>query len=406
MKRRILFVDDEENLLDGLKRGLRPMRHEWDMNFARNGSEALALLSKFPFDVVVSDVRMPGMNGVELLTCVQQQYPHLVRFLLSGSSDEELSLQATGPTHQFLSKPCELELLKEVISRTFALQDRLSDKTLQSLVSQIEALPSPPSIYAELTRQLQNPESSIETIGQIVGRDPSMTAKILKIVNSAFFGLRRTMANPVDAVSYLGIDTIKMLILGIQIFQEVEPESVGMGKGFSVDQLWTHSLSTAALAKKITQIESPCQALADESFAAGLLHDVGILLFVSQFRQKFENCLELIQEGGVSLMEAEQYSFGTTHEVIGAYLLGIWGLGNTVVEAIAYHHTPDNSLVKGFCPLVAVHVANVLVHENEASPDPKPDCDIDHTFLERIGLQSRLDDWRRVCLKVHEHEPA
>src|SRR5216683_1384998 len=229
MKKRILFVDDEVNVLQGLRRMLNPMRHEWEMVFVESGQEALALLAQAPCDVIVSDMRMPGsdmrmpgMDGTQLLTQVMERFPLTVRIILSGYADSAMILKAVGPVHQYLAKPCDAATLQLTIARACALRSLLADPTLQGLVAGMQTLPSLPTLYLEVLEAVQDPQGSLERVGDIMSRDISMTAKMLQLVNSAFFGLRRHVSNPGEAVKLLGLDTIKALILSMQVFSRFD----------------------------------------------------------------------------------------------------------------------------------------------------------------------------------------
>ena len=217
-KKRIIFVDDEPLVLQGLQRMLRSMRDEWEMEFMDGGAKALERMAQAHFDVVVSDMLMPGMNGAALLAEVMQRHPHTVRIILSGHADKDLILKCVGSTHQYLSKPCDADVLKATVRRASAVDSGLKDETLRKLVGSMDRLPSIPTLYTEIVEALRDPEVSVETIGEIVGKDPGMTAKILKLVNSAFFGLRRQVASPAEAANYLGLDTIRSLVLSINAF--------------------------------------------------------------------------------------------------------------------------------------------------------------------------------------------
>ncbi len=170
-KKRILFVDDEPRILSGLRRMLRPMRHEWEMSFAGGGQEALDFLSREPFDVIVTDIRMPGMDGVELLKEVRKQHPKIVRIGLSGSADREAIIGAVGLTHQYLAKPCDAETLKSTLTRACARSDLLADDRLKRLISQMGSLPSLPSLYHEMLEEVQSPNATINTVGKIISQD-------------------------------------------------------------------------------------------------------------------------------------------------------------------------------------------------------------------------------------------
>ena len=221
-KRRILFVDDEPNILDGLRRMLRSMRKEFDLYFAESGKEALELMNQNEFDVVVSDMRMPGMDGAELMTEIQKRYPHSIRIMLTGQADEESTLRTIGVVHQFLAKPCDPEKLKNILLRASALHRLMIDGKLKDIVSSIDTLPSLPSVYVKLQKKIREPEASLDDIGEIISQDIAMTAKILQLVNSAFFGLYQKVESPARAVKLLGLDTIKALVLVSQIFSEIK----------------------------------------------------------------------------------------------------------------------------------------------------------------------------------------
>ncbi len=394
MKHQILFVDDEPRILEGLKRMLRPMRRDWEMSFANGGKEALAFLEHTAVDVVVSDVRMPVINGVQLLTQVKNLYPHTIRILLSGQSDEEMTLSAIGPVHQYLNKPCDANILKSTITRACALRDLLNDEQIRQLVSQIDTIPSVPDLYVELEKELHSPECAMENVAAIMAKDVGMTAKILKLVNSAFFGTQQHISDITQAVMYLGIDTIKTLVLSIQIFQQL---GAIMCHGFDLDRFSQHSLAVADVARKIMISEQANGQMVDETLAAAMLHDLGALLFVSHFPDRYQECLRAACDQKVPLYEAELQTIGITHAEVGAYLLGLWGLNTPIVEAVAYHHTPLGSLNQQFSPLTAVHVANVLVSEGtDRLLQEKVKNTICMEYIDAMGLSNRVGHWQNL----------
>jgi HD-like signal output (HDOD) protein len=393
MKKRILFVDDEPMVLAGLQRMLRPMREQWDMEFTNGGAEALAAMAKAPFDAVVSDMRMPAMNGAQLLKEVSRQHPQTVRFILSGQADQELILQCVGTAHQFLSKPCEPETLKTAVGRTFAVDDLLKCDALKKIVSQLTTIPSLPSLYNQIMEQLAAPDASIETIGQTIGRDPGMTAKVLQLVNSAFFGSRRQMSNPTEAAMLLGLDTIKTLVLWIHVFSNYQQPAV---RGFSMERLSDHCLSTGLLARQIVQQEDGDAKMRENAMTAGLLHDLGKLLLVVNRPALYEQALTLAEQKRIPLWQAEQEVLGTSHAEIGAYLLGLWGLPFDIVEAVALHHRPQVGGSRSFSPLTAVYAANFL--QKEVTPEAGIISDpIDTAYLAEMRLDHRLPAWRELA---------
>ncbi|MCD6335600.1 MAG: HDOD domain-containing protein [Candidatus Latescibacteria bacterium] len=400
--KRVLFVDDEPRILDGLRRMLRPMRHQWDMAFAGSGPDALDLLAREPFDAIVTDMRMPGMDGAQLLKEVIKRYPRMIRIALSGQTSSETMFQVSGMIHQYLSKPCDAKILKSALVNAWTVRDHLETVELRELISQIETLPSLPSLYHEIVESVQSNKSSSKEVGRIVSKDIGMTAKILKLVNSAFFGFPRHIANPVQAVVLLGLETIKNLILSIHIFSQFDQAEL---ETLSLDALWSHSMAVGAFAKRIAKTESADQKSSDEAFIAGMLHDVGKLVLAANLPQKYGAMLALAAEEGIEQSEAEYRIFGASHGDVGAFLLEFWGLPDPLFVAAAFHHTPGKHSDKDFNTLTAVHVANVLEHE--ADPAKAVAAAMDRSYLSGLGLTERIPVWRESCLKpIQEGTPG
>ena len=391
MKKRILFVDDEPLVLTGLQRMLRSLTPEWDMEFVGSGAQALVRMAEAPFDVVVADMQMPGMNGAELLTEVMRLYPKTVRLILSGHADKNLILKCVNSTHQYLSKPCESGSLKATIQRACGLEQNLENEKLKQVVARMDRLPSLPSLYVEMVEKLKDPNTTIEDIGGIVGKDLAMTAQILKLVNSAFFGLSRTISNPLEAALYLGIDTIESLVLSIHAFSQFDHLK---SCGFNLDALMEHCMHTAACAKKIAQIENASTKVREECFVAGMLHDTGKLILAANYPGDYQRAMQLVRTRRFSTCAAEKEIFGADHASVGGYLLGLWGLPVPVVEAIALHHSPQQGTSTDFSALTAVHAANVLENERAGVIGSAVHDELDRQYLATLGLTHRVEVWR------------
>lgn len=388
-KKSILFVDDEPKLLDGLKRMLFPYGDQWEMEFASGGAEALGILAASRFDVIIADMRMPGMSGAELLNEVAKLYPQMVRMILSGTWERDLRVQAAMVAHQYLSKPCDPEVLKTTLDRAFALRQVLVEPALRALIARTISLPSTPAIYQELMQVLQAPDASAQRIGATLARDVGMTAKVLQMVNSAFFGLRRQITNPENAVMFLGVDTVRALALSASAFSSF---SASQCPRFSIEDLQLHSMVVAAIAREIARSRNVSKAALDDTFVAGLLHDVGQLVLVSHHPDQYDRVLSAVAAGDRALAEAERETFGTTHAEVGCYLLWLWGLPDSVVEAVAFHHNPSGSPDGPFGAIGAVHIANVLA---EMRPDGTSAAgnELDSAYLERLGIAEELPAW-------------
>lgn len=392
--RRILFVDDEPHLLAGLKRVLRSRRNEWDISFAQSGTEALKLLATSSFDVILTDFRMSGMNGLKLLKEVKVRHPQIVRIIFSGEVDQELIMASVQVAHQFISKPCKAETLKEKIEQTISLRHVLEDEALRAIVSEIDSLPSLPAMYSEIMTELASPSASLKKVGNIISSDIAMTTKILQLVNSAFFGLRRRVTSPDQAVLLLGLDIVKSLVLSLQIFSQFN-----MPKAFlsTVTGLWTHSLATGKLAKEIAVAEKQSKEFVDQAFMAGILHDCGKLVLLSNFPEKMKLVIDEMRRTEAGELEIEHNVFGVTHAAVGAYLLGLWGLPPAITSAISFHHSPGESLDKTFSILTAVHAANHLDHLSDSSSAPLAGCDtLDSAYLRDLGVTEKWSIWRAL----------
>ncbi len=393
MKKRILFVDDEVNILRGLQRMLRTMRNQWDMTFATSGREALDILDQEPFDVVISDMRMPGMDGAEFLQEVMQRHSQMVRIVLSGHAEREMVLKSVKVAHQYLAKPCDARTVISTVERACALQEMLTDDRLKRVISKVDSLPSLPSLYTEIVQELRSDNASIGRVGEIISKDIGMTAKILQLVNSAFFGLSRHVSSPAQAVNLLGIETVKTLVLAVQVFSRFDEKKLA---GFSLDALWSHSMSVGTFAKTVVRERKEEQSMADHAFVAGVLHDVGKLILAAN-SDKYGQFVKNAHESGVAVWRAEQSVLGITHAEVGAYLLGIWGLPNPVIEAVAFHHLPQCSMCDHFNALTAVHVADAIENELNDTDEPDPGDRMDLSYLAEIGLADAVPGWRIVC---------
>jgi len=401
MKKQIIFVDDDPLVLQGLQRMLRHMREQWEMEFVTSGFAALERMAQHPCDIIVTDMLMPGMNGAALLNEVMRMYPQTIRLILSGHADKELIMRCVGTTHQYLSKPCDAGILKATILRATGLDETLHNEALRRLVSQIDRVPSLPALYFEIVKELDSSEASMSQIAGIIAKDIGMTAKILKLVNSAFFGIARRLSDAQEAVSFLGVETIKSLVLSIQAFSQLDKASL---PGFSPEVLWHHSLEVATMAKTIARAEHAELEVADESFTAGLLHDAGQLMLAGNFKARYTAMLQSARQQGLPLCEAETAEFGASHEDVGGYLLGLWGLPVPVAEAVALHHHPNRSRLRAFCPLTAVHAANALARRPTDPADRLLETPVDAGYLESLNLGGRFEVWRQLVQKKQESE--
>jgi HD-like signal output (HDOD) protein len=316
--------------------------------------------------------------------------------ILSGYADKDLILKCVGSTHQYLAKPCDAESLKATVARASNLEDSLHNVRLKTLVCQMNRLPSVPTLYMQVVEKASRAGASIEDIGAVISRDIGMTAQVLKLTNSAFFGLPRQLASADEAVAYLGLETIKSLVLSIHAFSQFEKTETGPLK---IESLWNHSMQVAGLAKRISKLEGQESNAAEEAFTSGMLHDIGKLVLSVNLPKDYTEATRLAQSG-MELPAAEEQVFGANHADVGGYLIGLWGLPVPVVEAVALHHCPTRSTQAGFSPLTSVHAANALEREQSHSANGASAPPLDAQYLSRVGVSSRLPAWRQMMAEI------
>jgi HD-like signal output (HDOD) protein len=391
----ILFVDEEKFVHKALQRSFRKLRDEWEMRFASNPTEALKSLEAAPADVIVTETIFTDQDGMDFLQTVRNRHPQSVRIILSGYADQNVILQSVDLAHQYLSKPCEDEALKATIARAFMMKELLDNDAIKQVISKIDALPSVPALYIELVEELKSEEASIAKIGDIISKDMGLTAKILKLVNSSFFGLPQRVTNPAKAVSLLGLDIVKAIILASGTFEKFKRIKF---PGYSLDQMWEHAYTSAVFAKIIAQDAGLDRKSIDTAFMAGLLHDVGILLIAIHLPEEFTRILKRMHQNQTSMVVAEMQVIGTTHAAIGAYLLGLWGLPDAIIDAVALHHSLGRKPDEGLSLAVITHAADALAH---AGPDIQASDSIidgiDMAYFHDTGRLADLKSWRRAC---------
>lgn len=390
----ILFVDDEARVRESLQRQLRPYADAWQMTFVASGTEALAALDRGGIDVLVTDLGMPGMTGPELLKIAMDRHPKVARLVLAPPSDQPYVMTCAAATHQFLNRPCDPEILRTAIQRACDVEASLRREHIGRLVARMDRLPSLPDLYVELVDKMADPECGIDDIAVIVARDISMTARILKLVNSAFFGLRQQVASPAEAVNYLGLDTIKALVLSINAFAQFEKIPLG---AISLEVLWNHSLVTAGCAKLVAEIEGANARVLDETFVSGMLHDTGKLALAANFSKEYTRVAAEAAKSPGGLLAAEEAVFGATHAEVGGYMLGLWGLPGAIVDAVTWHHAPAACIEPHFGPLTCVHVGDVWAHDGSGESS----APIDKAYIDHIGMTNRMPEWHRTCLETH-----
>lgn len=372
--KRLVVVDDEQMVLDAIRRQFYSQRKEWDSHFFLTGAEALSFMEDHPTDVVMTDLNMAPMDGAELLRVVQDRFPGTVRLLLTGAAGVKSTLPAALLAHQSFSKPCDPMELREAIERAF--RTRLSSTTdrMRDLVGSMGALPSVPEVYSALTRVMNDPDAGLNEVAAIIERDAAISMKLIQLANSSMFAVAQRVESVRDATSYLGMNLVRMLVLSAEVHQGFS--AAAAQPGFSLHREQAHGSLVANIARGM----SDEREVADRYFLAGLLHDVGRLVLASAGS---------VEQGAV---EGEV----PLHASVGAYLLTLWGIPLPVVEAVGRHHDPAAAEPRKFGIVTAVHVADALAHEVTLEGHA-PATPMDEDHLRRLGVLGRVPEWRSLA---------
>ncbi len=341
----MLFVDDEPHLLAGLRRMLRPQRDRWDVSFASSGIEALHLLDSEPVDAIVSDMRMPGMDGAQLLAAVQRKHPATARIILSGQADLESVLTVIRSAQQFLAKPCDVDVLTGTVDQALKVQKLLTDPALRDLIGGVISLPVLPAVYHDLVALADSPKIDPAALSALLEGDVAASTQLLKLANSAFFGLPEPIASVESAVSLLGVDNLQALLLAGSLFQVDEPPS----RVAEVGQLRDLALRRAAIGRSIAIREGWLRHERNLAVLSCMLRDVGGLVLAEGLPEAAAELTRAIAaEPGTGRAadptrraQLEVAAYGCTVPQASAYLLGLWGFAPAVVHTIAGQPVTD-----------------------------------------------------------------
>ncbi len=397
--RHVLFVDDEQQVLDGLRTRLQPMQGKWQMTFVDSGADALSSFEATPHDVIVSDISMPGMDGAQLLHAISERWPATIRIALSGMSDVEQKLRLLPLAHQYLRKPCHPEQLEHAVARSLQLREELTNPSVQAIIGRIRQLPARPQVFSQLQVAMAKPEASAREVARVIASDTALTVKVLQIANSAFFRRSRRISNIEQAVQYLGFQTVRNLVMCAEVFSRWP----GRKRHAAVDleDLQMHAQRTAAVAQALTLGTQ----FSDDAVLAALLHDIGYWVLIQECPRELEQAIELALAGGTSLPHAEYEILGASHAEIGAYLLALWGLPYAVVEAVAHHHRPMRVKSTGFDALSALAVAMALTGGDDSdgcARNLQPSTTVGPEYLEQLGSPlswQGAESRARACLE-------
>jgi HD-like signal output (HDOD) protein len=354
---RLVLVDNEHHVASSHRRALRTVRPEWDVVLATNATDAIAALEEAPTDVFISELcKHPG-DGVALFESVKERWPATVRIALSEFAEKNVALRLERSVHRFLHKPCDTYMLAMLIERSSTLRSAVTDPAVLAAIGGLEAIPRPPVTVQALEKVLADPDAGVLAVAAVINRDAALTARLLRVVNSSFFGVGRQVTRVDAAVNFMGVSLVRAIAMadGATRSFRVAPDVLDL------DEWNLHAVRVAASARDISLAMCPHdRSLADEAFLAGLLHDVGQVVLAGVAPDNWKVLDAASHAQGVPLNDVERRLDRVSHSLVGAYLLSIWGLPTSVVEAVAFHHTPERLAGTMFDASVAVHVADAL----------------------------------------------
>ena len=386
--RRILILVDDFEGFRSRAPFLDELPAEWSIHYSPSPEDALFFLRQLHFDLVFVDLKEGPLKGAQFLHDVWERQPNVIRFLLGEQLDPDLLLTCAMGAHQFLQKPLHLENVENAVERADLMHEMLRNSRIQTLVSRIRTFPNRPTIYLELMKEIRSAESSAQTVGELVEQDMAITAKLLQVTNSAYFGFQQRISSPGDAVFLLGMQATASLVLAIEVFSHMDHLNPSY---FVIDQIWRHSQKVGHSARSLAQKITRDYTLSHDAFTAGLLHDVGKLALAINLREEYRAALRLARQQQIPMWKAEQEIFGATHAEAGAYLLGLWGLSFPVIQSVAGHHQDPATLGTEFTALTAVHLANVLEYSRPPLRTSFPGYRPDLNYPPELGLAPFLE---------------
>lgn len=389
MKKRILFVDDEPNILSSMKRMLRGLRKTAVMSFVESGKAALAAMEDEPYDVVVSDMRMPGMDGAELLAILCKKWPRTIRIMLTGQADSASVLKTVNVVHQFLMKPCEQDEIKQTLARACTLHDFLQDAgVLAEVGGELASRFIMPDIYQNLQGILLSDHCDVDVLAACLAEDEWVCRYLVQLCSGSPDKASCTVA---EAVQELGADVLCPFILSMYLFKELQEDTAY--RGFW-DQVLEHGMQVGLRAKQIATVEEGSPALCVESFIGGLLHDIGHLVMAKCYPEKYAHVLGQLSQGGELLDSSEDLST-FTHNKAGALLLVMFGFPLGVIEIVAYHNELKHKTGTVFDGLTAVHVADSFL-SNTDSCLQLFSATRSEEYLQQVHCLARVSVWQEA----------
>jgi HD-like signal output (HDOD) protein len=393
MKRCIYLVDDQAPIVETAVLILRTIDPQWEITGFTDPFAALAAVRVKAPDLVLSDQAMPGMQGSQLLEAVRTISPTTIRVIMSGYvALNKLSLITSA--HQYIAKPFNTTKLRELIRRSFAAQERISEKGLQAVATSLRSIPSLPQVYHSLLAQLENHRNAVSEIAQMVDQDAGLSIKVIQLANSPLFGQDRLITTPTEAVMCLGTDILAAVVLSQSLFRHYQ--SVAHAE-MDLRKIWHHCWETAYFAQHICRAKGLESKTAEEALLAGLLHEIGRFVLIDNFPDRYQRACDEARQTKTPLPPCLLKVFKTTPFQITAYLLELWGLPEDVIAAISAQDDPAAAQPPGFSLVSALYIADHIACR-KSPPDSFPAADWDAAYFQSIGCAEDIAAWEKLSL--------
>lgn len=392
-QKRLIFGDEDIQALQSLQRHAKVLQEDWEVVFLGSGQAILQDLALRSCDVLIASANLPDTTPESLMREARRRQPACIRILLTGSQNPSGILPCVGLIHQAFPRTRDPHQVRAMVTNAVRMGEAMArSPEVKAAVTAMEQLPSVPKIYQELRTTLEGEHATWRSVGAVIQRDVGMTAKVLKLINSAFFGLQRRVESPQEAVHFLGMEVVQALVLAYGLFEQTGSLET---QNLSLEDVWSHSLQVAKGARALAAMEGLNRHQKADAFMGGLLHDAGILVLAKAFPAAYDQVLARCEQEGRPLVEVEQEAFGLTHADVGAYLLGLWGIQTGVLEAVSLHHTPSAIRHASFDHVLAVHLADEFTR-GQGGKGPWEHSVLDEAALHSLGMMECIPGWKEV----------
>ena len=380
----ILLADIDEARLEELSSIIQAAKPDWEVVALTSAADVLQCASNDDIHCVVTDYDLQDSNGIDLLKNIQIKHPNIVRLTVSANQHHDVVQKSTVASHRFVERTVPDEVLVGAIECSLRLKNLLSDASLTQCMSEIRTLPSLPEIYQQMVSELTAPQSSLQNIARIIESDNALTVTVLKIVNSAFYGLNQRVESVSHGVALLGVHLIKNITLTAKVFAQFQGSKQQLLK---LQQLNDGANRTGALANQFARLSGVSRSAVDHAQIAGMLSNIGELVELSRATKESSEGLEANIQGEANIQAKN--NMRASIELQGAYLLRLWSLPDPVVEAVAMQYESPPFSKVAITPLIILHAIRYL-EQNFSELIRKDACS---AYLEQIVSTKIANLW-------------